>query len=325
MLITRTPNRISLCGGSTDFPSHFLKFGGLVVGGAISHSVYLHVRKLPPFHTYKNRIVYSEIETNNAIGDIQHRAIRECLKYVGIEDGIEILHASDLPGKSGTGSSSSFVVGLLNALYGLKGERRSPDDLADAAIKIEQERLGEVVGCQDQIFAAHGGFNIVRFRRDGDIHVYPFLLNKSKLEALENHLLLFFTGIERISSHIAASYSPQVKQQFALMKLAEDSISAIEKEDFRKLGDVIDQSWRIKCSLSDKVANSHIHEMYAMARICGAWGGKITGAGGGGSILLVCPPEKHAQVIEGMQGKGCVPIPFNFDFQGSQVIFASRT
>lgn len=330
MIISRTPTRLSLLGGSTDFPTWFTKNGGLVVGGAINRYGYLTVRQLPPFHAHKHRVVYREIETVQKVADIQHKAVRAVIQYLNCPDaeGLEISHLSDLPGGSGTGSSSTFVVGLLNALLALQGKRMSAGELADAAIYVEQQLLQETVGCQDQTFAAHGGLNIIKFRQNGDISVFPLTLSGQEVSSLEAHLMLFFTGQSRTSSDIARAYAPTLDQHgremWSLVRLAEEGIEAIYKGDYEKLGSLIDQSWRIKAGLAEGVATPTISSLYATARVCGAFGGKLTGAGAGGCLLLVVPVEKQDGVRQALEREKCVHIPFRFDFDGSVIIFADR-
>jgi D-glycero-alpha-D-manno-heptose-7-phosphate kinase len=331
MLITRTPNRISLLGGGTDHRNSFEKHGGLCLSGSIDKHSFLSVRRLPPFHQHKSRLVYSKIETVCDNADIEHRAISACIHYLGLEQvGLEIFHASDLPGRSGTGSSSTFVVGLLNALAGLQRRLMLPHELAAAAIEIEQggEWLAESVGCQDQVAAAHGGLNIIRFRKDGDISVSPFVMDTNHVLDLEEHLLLFFTGIQRTSSEVASSYVASLgdreREQWEMLALAEEGIGAIYSRNYEKLGDLIGRSWELKARLSDKVVTQDISRMYVAARLAGAWGGKITGAGGGGMMLLVAPVEKRKRVIDILTKEGCLHIPFRFEFAGSTIIYSDK-
>ncbi len=328
MIITRTPFRISFLGGGTDFPSWFNLHGGLCVGATIDKFNFITVRNLPPYHAYKSRVVYSKIETAVHNSDIQHGAVLETIRHLGMEEyGLEILHAADLPGRSGTGSSSAFIVGLLNGLSSLTGMRMSPAELAAAAIDIEQRRLGETVGCQDQTWAAHGGLNTLRFR-ENHTEVLPLAISTAKVRELESHLLLCFTGIQRTSSEIADQYvhtlASRTDAMWAMLRLAEQSIDAIHGSKWETLGKLMDQSWRIKCSLSDGVSNDAINRMYSLARLEGAFGGKIIGAGGGGCLLLVAPPEKHSGILNLLAGEGCVHIPFKFEHSGSSVIFCGR-
>lgn len=329
MIITRTPLRASFLGGGSDHRLSIEKFGGLVVGSAVDKYSFLSVRRLLPFHGYKSRLVYSQIETVKTNSDIEHGAIRECVRFMGMhEEGLEVFHACDLPGRSGTGSSSTFVVGLLHALAGLKHRLMMPQELARGAIEIEQERLGECVGSQDQYFSAFGGLQILRFRKDGDVTVTPFAISSEHVREFEDHLLLFFTGIQRTSSEVASSYVPSLpnreREQREMIHLAEEGIGAIYGKKWETLGKLMDRSWRIKASLSSKVCNNDISRMYASARVGGAFGGKITGAGSGGCLLVVAPPDRRRRVIDLLEKEGCLHIPFRFDFGGSRIIYADH-
>ncbi len=325
MIITRTPLRVSFLGGGTDYNSWFRKHGGIVIGAAINKYSYITSRFLPPFHDYKSRIVYSAIETVKRNLDIEHRAVKATIQYLGLEDnGYEIFHASDIPGRSGTGSSSAFIVGLVHGLTALHGQRRLPHELMEDAIQIEQVRMGEMVGCQDQAYAAYGGVNFIKFKPNGEISVLPN--HNADLDVLEKHLMLMFTGISRNASDVAKYYVPSLgdktEQQWAMIRLAEQGAEAIYKRDYQRLGSLIDQSWRIKCSFSPLIANSCINNAYVKARVSGAWGGKLIGAGGGGCLLLVAPPEKHSAIAEALPD--FIRIPFHFDYDGSVVIFADK-
>lgn len=328
MIITRTPFRLSFLGGGTDFPTWFNSHEGLCVGTTIDKFNYITVRHLPPYHNYKSRVVYSQIETAAHNSDIRHGAVLETIRHLGMEEcGLEILHAADLPGRSGTGSSSAFVVGLLNGLAALQGRRLLPRELAATAIDIEQRRLGETVGCQDQIWAAYGGLNTIRFRADST-EVLPLALSHDRLLDFQSHLLLVFTGIQRTSSDVAAKYANTLGTRgdamWAMLRLAESSIDAIHGSHWESLGKLMDQSWRIKASLAAEVSTDAINRMYSLARLQGAFGGKIIGAGGGGCLLLVAPPERQANILTSLAGEGCVHVPFRFEFTGSSVIFCGR-
>lgn len=333
MIISKTPLRVSLLGGGTDYPAWSRRHGGLVVGGAINKFSYLTARHLPPFHDFRYRLVYRQTEEVDEVGQLKHGAARAVLQRLGLDHdgrrtGLEITHLSDLPGRSGTGSSSTFVVGMLNACAALKGRLMLPHELAEAAIDIEQRVLGETVGCQDQTFAAHGGLNAISFRPNGETYVVPLPLDAGHVEELEQHLMLFFTRKARTSSEIAATYVPTIaekeREQFAMLRLANDGRDAICRRQWERLGSLVDQSWKIKSGLSDAVAGTDINRMYLAARIAGAFGGKLTGAGGGGCMILVVPPEKRARVTTALAKEGCLHIPFRFDFQGSSIIFSDK-
>lgn len=327
MIIARTPFRLSLLGGGTDFPSWYAKHGGLVVGGAVNLYCYILARHLPPFHPYKTRVVYSKIEQVQSNFDIEHRAVNAVVHYLGLGGvGLEISHSADLPGRSGTGSSSSFVVGTLNALATLKGDLMLPCELMNAAVDIEQNALGETVGCQDQAFAAYGGLNTIVFHKAGGIQVFPLAVGAAQLADLEAHLLLLYTGITRTSSEVAATYASTLgergKAMWSLMNQTETGIRCIIKSDWKGLGRCVDESWRIKCDLSDKVCPPEVAKMYATARVYGAFGGKLCGAGAGGMLMLVAPPESHQGIINALPGT--VHVPFRFEFGGSRIIHFDR-
>lgn len=329
MIISRTPVRVSILGGGTDFPSWSRAHGGIVVGGSVNKFSYLTARFLPPFHDFKHRLVYREIETVRDADEIRHKAARAVMKKLNWEGGLEVAHLADLPGRSGTGSSSTFVVGMLKALSALQGRMMLPHELAAAAVDVEQNMLGETVGCQDQTWAAHGGVNVLQFRTDGTIDVLPLVVGDEHVRELESHLMLFFTGVPRTSSEVAATYAPTIarreREQFAMMRLAGLGVDAIYGKRWERLGELVDQSWRIKAGLSDAVAPGGVNRLYASARLHGAWGGKLTGAGGGGCMLLVAPPEKQPTIAKALTAEGCVHIPFRFEYSGSTIIFADRS
>lgn len=329
MIITKTSHRLSICGGGTDLPSVASRWGGLVVGGAISLASYVTVRPLPPFHSHRSRIVYSEIELVKDHKDIQHAAVKACLEQTKTEGGVEVFYQSDIPARSGTGSSSTFVVGLLNALYAEKGIYKAQDELASEAIFIERDVLRENVGSQDQVFAAHTGSPAqIYFHKDGSYTYSPLGLSNEHQQELESHLLIFFTGISRNSTEVAEAYYHKLEQtadrHFAMVRLAEKSTTAIQDRDYELLGKCVENSYRLKCSLSDKVAPNSINRLLIKAGILGGWGGKIMGAGGGGCCLVVAPPEKHPAIIKGMQEELCVHLPFVFSPMGSHVIYSKR-
>lgn len=324
MIVTRTPNRVSLVGGGTDLPDWCSRHEGVVVGGAVTCYSYVHLRRLPPFHEYRSRFVYSDVERVARNGDVSHRAIRACLEAAGMMDEpVEMFHAADLPGRSGTGSSSSFCVGMLNALYGLRGRLLSPAELAEAAIDVERNLLGETVGAQDQYLAAHGGLNVMRFRPQG-VSVLPLAVDRSVVADLERHLALFYSGEQRTSSAVSATYAGSLagrREMWEMVRLAEAAAAAVAAARWRELADLVDRGWKLKAGLSPAVSTERLAALYNAGRVHGAWGGKVTGAGGGGSLLFVVPPERHASVRAALEGMGAVYVPFRFDFDGSRAIF----
>ena len=324
MIISRTPYRISFFGGGTDYPDWYLKHGGSVLGTAIDKYCYLTCRYLPPFFEHKYRVVYSQIESCMSLNEIKHPAVREVLRFVKMERGVEIHHDGDLPARSGMGSSSSFTVGLLNALYALKGYMPSKKQLALESIHIEQGLIQETVGSQDQVLAAHGGFNHVTFHPNGEVTVQPVILSQERMQELNGNLMLFYTGIKRTASNVADSYVHDLeakRRQLRIMKdLVEESISVLNSsQDLTGFGELMHEAWQAKRSLSATVSNGHVDDLMAKAMTAGAVGGKITGAGGGGFMLLFVPPDRQQKVKEALGN--LIHVPFRFDFSGSQIIY----
>jgi len=324
MIISRTPFRISLFGGGTDYPAWYRSHGGAVLAATIDKYCYLTCRHLPPFFEHRFRVVYSKIENCHEIEEIQHPAVRATLRYMNIDRGIEIHHDGDLPARSGMGSSSSFAVGLLHALHALQGNMPSKAQLAKESIHVEQNLLEETVGSQDQVLAAYGGFNHVTFLPNDEISVRPITLSQQRIRELNDHLMLFYTGIKRTASNIAQSYVQDIhsrKRQLRIMKdLVEESMAVLSSgQDLTCFGELLHEAWQAKRSLSAKVSNSQVDELYEKAQAAGAIGGKLTGAGGGGFMLLFVPPEKQAEVKS--QLNQLIHVPFNFEFSGSQIIF----
>lgn len=324
MIISRTPFRISFFGGGTDFPVWYRRHGGSVLASTIDKYCYLTCRYLPPFFEHKIRLVYSRIEHCNEIAEITHPAVREVLGHLQIDRGVEIHHDGDLPARSGMGTSSSFTVGLLHALYALKGYMATKQQLALESMHLEQDILRETVGSQDQVSAAYGGFNRIVFLPNGDFAVQPVTLGPDRLQELERHLMLFYSGIQRTSGAIAASYvqaMEEKRRELRLMKdLLEESISILNGgEEIRAFGELLHEAWMVKRSLSLAISNPQVDEIYGEALRAGAIGGKLTGAGGGGFLLLFVPPESQTVVRERL--RKLIHVPFRLDFSGSQIIF----
>ncbi|MFT5294326.1 MAG: D-glycero-alpha-D-manno-heptose-7-phosphate kinase [Psychroserpens sp.] len=302
MIISRTPFRVSFFGGGTDYPPWFKEHGGAVIGTAINKYCYLTVRNLPPFFEHKHRIVYSKVEVPNEIQDIQHPSVKAVLTEMNIQKGIEVQHQADLPARSGLGSSSSFTVGLLNALRAKEGKISSPQFLTEESIRIEQDVIKENVGSQDQCWAAHGGTNFIEFTASGKINVTPLIMQKNTVEKLDSHIMLFFTGLSRIASHIAekkiSNISSKQQQLSTMLNMAYSARDVFQSSncDMRDLGSMLKDSWALKKELADKITNHEINDLYANAIDAGAYGGKLLGAGGGGFMMFLAPPEKHEQI-----------------------------
>ncbi|MCF7907777.1 MAG: kinase [Candidatus Omnitrophica bacterium] len=325
MIISRTPFRISFFGGGTDYPVWYRENGGAVISASINKYCYITCRYLPPFFDYKYRIVYSQREAVKSLSDIKHPSVRECLNFMNLGKGVEIHHDGDLPARTGLGSSSAFTVGLLNALYALKGKMVTKKQLALEAIHVEQERIKEHVGSQDQTIAAFGGFNKITFARDNNIEVQPVTLHFEKLKHLQRHLMLFFTGFSRTASEIAQEQINQTPNRTKELGNMHDMVYAAmdilnsNHEDFSDFGKLLNESWKIKRSLTSKISTPLIDQIYETAMWAGAKGGKILGAGGGGFILFFVNPEFQQKVRLAL--KNLLYVPFRFDTLGSQIVY----
>ncbi|MEW6610088.1 MAG: kinase [Patescibacteria group bacterium] len=326
MIITRTPYRISFFGGGTDHPQWYRVHGGAVLSTAIDKYCYVSCRNLPPFFEHKHRIVYSHIETVNKIDEIQHPVVRECLKYLKHPTGVEIHHDGDLPARSGIGTSSSFTVGLLNALHALQGRFPNKQTLALQAIEIEQKRMRETVGSQDQVAATYGGFNHIQFLPNEEIVVQPVKTHPDILACFKQHLMLFFTGFTRMAAFLEKTkldnFSKREKELHTLMQLAERALSILSSGNISEFGPLLHESWRLKQSLAEGVTTEVLDDIYQNALAAGAAGGKILGAGGGGFLLLFVPPERQQAVRDRLHR--LLEIPFNFDTEGSKIIFQHK-
>jgi D-glycero-alpha-D-manno-heptose-7-phosphate kinase len=327
MIISRTPFRVSFFGGGTDYPVWFREHGGAVLATTINKYCYISCRYLPPFFSHGSRIVWSQIELVNDRQEIQHPAVREALAFLRIQEGIELHHQGDLPARTGLGSSSAFTVGVLNALYGLRGVMAGKEQLAQEAIHVEQDRLKENVGCQDQVSCAYGGLNRIDFWGERQFRLSPITIPWERLNQLQSHLMLFFTGLSRNASDIAAdqiSASPaKVRELRVIQQMVDEAIALLKSpRDIVDFGALLDEGWQLKRSLTDKISTASIDEIYETARRAGCVGGKLIGAGGGGFLLLFVRPEEQARVRAALGG--LLEVPFRFESIGSHVIFYER-
>lgn len=324
MIISRTPFRISFFGGGTDYPVWYRENKGAVLATTIDKYCYISCRYLPPFFEHKYRIVYSLIENVKDISEIKHPSVREILRYMNITGGVEIHHDGDLPARTGLGSSSSFTVGLLHAVYALKGIMPSKMRLATEAIHIEQDIIKEDVGSQDQVSAAFGGFNVISFNPDNTIQVNPVIMCGDKLNQLKNHLSFYFTGFSRVASEIAKKQiknTPNKKRELTVMhEMVSEALAILTSEhtDITEFGRLLHESWQLKRSLTDKISTPKIDEIYEEARRNGAIGGKLLGAGGGGFMVIFARPEDQSRIAERL--RGLLRVPFDFENSGSQII-----
>ena len=324
MIITKTPYRISFFGGGTDHPLWYRENGGKVLSTTFDKYCYISVRYLPPFFEHKYRVVYSKIESVNNIEKIEHPAVRETLKYFNSSKGLEIHHDGDLPARSGLGSSSTFTVVLINCMNTLEGIHNNSYQLASSAIHIEQDLIKESVGSQDQISAAYGGFNEIEFRKDGSFSVEPKMINIERKKSLNDHLMLFYTGVSRFSSEITESQLSNMKncssQMHELYEMVEEGSKILmnPKTPLEEFGELLNSAWKNKRTLSNKISNTQIDQCYAAAIKAGASGGKILGAGGGGFILFFVSPQHQINVKNALSSLTLVT--FNFENSGSKVV-----
>lgn len=325
MVISRTPFRISFFGGGTDYPAWYRKKGGVVLAATIDKYCYINARYLPPFFGYRYRIAYNtRIENCKTLDQVIHPSVREVIRYLKIRQGVDVHYDGDLPARSGLGSSSAFTVGMLHALYALGGQMPNKRKLSNESIYIEQKILKETVGSQDQVLAAHGGFNLVTFHKNKEITLKPMTISSHRVNELQDHLMLFYTGIARKASDIAKSYVQDIEnrqqQLDRLQQMVPDALTILNsKHDINEFGKLLDESWQIKRTLSSLVSNPKIDELYKRAVTVGAVGGKLLGAGGGGFLLLFVPPSHQAKIKK--EFSKLIYVPFKFEYEGSQIIF----
>ncbi len=324
MIISRTPFRVSFFGGGTDYPDWYREHGGAVLSTTIDKYCYISVRELPPFFDHRFRIVYSIVENVKQVGEIQHPAVRAVLQCLQVGQGLEIHHDGDLPAQSGLGSSSAFTVGLISAIHALEGRHTSKDALASEAIRIEQAVLREAVGVQDQISTAFGGFNHITFRQGGAYELSPMILSRERLQALQDRLILVFTGKSRVAADIARAQIDNLKNRItelrAVQQMVDQAIGILSSPttDLVEFGRLLNEAWMIKRRLSDRVSTPMIDDVYDAAMRAGAVGGKLLGAGGGGFMLLFVNPEDRARVRGAL--RDLITVPFRFETSGSRIV-----
>jgi D-glycero-alpha-D-manno-heptose-7-phosphate kinase len=328
VLLVRTPYRISFFGGGTDYPPWYKKEDnyGIVLSATINKYSHIFLRQLPPFFEHKYRVRYFKSDYVNLISEIKHPVVRQVAKNYGMLDGFELVHSGDLPARSGLGSSSSFTVGLIQASASFNGLRRTKRQLAIEAIDIEQNQLGEAVGSQDQVAAAFGGLNIIRFGGKPEFEVEPITVSGDRLRELDSHLLLAFTGISRTASVVATKKIMQIPNRSnelnSMIKLCEEATDTlVSSKNIEEFGKMLDQQWQLKKSLAKEVTNPVIDDIYDVAMKAGAIGGKLLGAGGGGFILFFAKPEYHSRIKSKLSN--LLFVPFQFENLGSQIVYFS--
>lgn len=326
MIITKTPFRMSFFGGGTDMENYFKENGGAVLSTTFDKYCYVTVRHLPRFFDYKTHLTYSKMEYVNSYEEINHPLIREGMKMLDMHE-IRLTYESDLPARSGLGTSSSFAVGMLNAFYALKGKYVDKKKLADDAIYLERTLCEEAGGWQDQIAASFGGFNRINFNSDG-YEVLPVIISPDRKRQLNDNLLMFFTGFTRFSSDVqkANNVDGSDEKRLRLKKMYDlvDDAEAILTDESRNLDDfgrLLDLTWKLKKGTGTAISTGSIDELYEKAMNAGALGGKLLGAGGGGFLVFYVQPNKHEAVKDAM--KELMYIPFKFEDGGTRVIHYS--
>ena len=324
MIISRTPFRVSLFGGGSDYPHWYRQHGGAVLGFALDKYCYISVRPLPPFFEHRHRVVYSAIELVNDVAEIRHPSVRAVLMDARVDHGIEIHHDGDLPARSGLGSSSSFTVGLINALSALEGRLISRQKLAEEAIRIEQICIGEAVGSQDQVWAAYGGMNRIDFHQDDSFAVRPIIMDKARREQFLGGLMLFFTGISRYATDVATrkiagldDNAATIERLVAMVDEGQE-ILGDPSGDLADIGRLLHEGWRLKQGLADHLSTDAIDEIYREGLAAGATGGKLLGAGGGGFMLFYVDPSRQAAVRERL--RHLIEVRVGVDTTGSKIV-----
>ncbi len=324
MIISKTPFRISFFGGGTDFKNYYQKYGGSVIGTTINKYCYITLRKLPPFFKNKYRLVWRKIELVSKPNQIIHPSIKSILNYYKIKDGLEIIHAADLPANSGIGSSSSFTAGLINCIHEMKKKKLGRKQIAIQALNLEQNIMKENVGSQDQVWASYGGFNEITFDSTG-FKVKKINISDRKMKKLSNNLIMFFTGKSRFSGKIEKdkissmekkiNFYHEIKKYTSLSK----KIFTNQNKNLNDLGYLLNEYWYIKKKLSKKITDTNIDNIYNEAIDLGALGGKVLGAGGGGFILFYANSNVQKKLIKKFYK--LTPVKFDFSNRGSEIIF----
>jgi D-glycero-alpha-D-manno-heptose-7-phosphate kinase len=326
MIITRTPFRVTLGGGGTDLPSFYTEHGGFILAVAIDKYMFLSVNT--PILDDKIRVRYTQSEMVDHVDEVQHTLAREALRYFSISNGVEIVSIADIPAGTGLGSSSSYLVGLLNALHTLMQDQATPQKLAEEACRIELDILKKPIGKQDQYMAAFGSLTALDIRRDGTVIPTRLGLDVDLLEILESNILMFYTHEMRDATSILKKQDEATRRNNStvvgslreIKDIGLEICEAISKGNLRRFGELLDQHWQSKKRLSAGITNPQIDGWYELAKRNGAIGGKISGAGGGGFLMLYCE-EKKAQLREAMRAASLRELKFRFDFEGSKVVF----
>ncbi len=326
MIITKTPYRISFFGGGSDYPEWFNKYYGEVISTTINKYLYISCRELPHFFKHKFRIVYSKIENVKTINEIKHNGVKQLLNYLKVKNGLEIHYDGDLPSRSGMGSSSCFIVGLLNALSKSQNIQLKKKELANMSIEIERNIMRENVGLQDQIAASYGGFNRIRFEKN-NYKVNKIICNKSFRDDLNKKLFLLYTGKSRTAEKITRSYTNKLSQNKKknvkkILDFVDQAKRIIKKNNSDDFGYLLNETWYQKRELSKLVSNTKIDYLYQKGISNGALGGKLLGAGGGGFLLFYVNANKKKNFLKSFENNVIVPIELSNI--GSEIIFNEK-
>lgn len=322
MIITQTPFRMSFFGGGTDFPGFFNEYGGSVISTTFDKYCYVNVRHLPRFFDYSTEIVYAKTERVKDVNQIEHPAVREAMKFLDMHE-IRLTYEADLPARSGLGTSSSFAVGMLNAFYALKGKYADKHKLAEEAIYLERVLCQESGGLQDQVAAAYGGLNRIDFH-DDTFEVTPVIISPDRKRALNDNLMLFFTGFARFSSDVAKSQEKAIKEKKneqlrEMLKLVDEAQEVLTtKSDLNEFGRLLDYTWKLKRGVTSAISNDSIDALYQKALVAGALGGKLLGAGGGGFLLFYVEKDKQPAVRRALEQ--LLYVPFGFENHGARIL-----
>lgn len=321
MIITKTPFRVSFCGGGSDIADFYREYGGCVLSTTINRYMYLTIH--PYFDETKTALKYSQNEIVDHINDIDH-SIFHCVLNEKKISGVEISSTADVPSGTGLGSSSSFTVGLLHTLACYQGKYISKGKLAEEACKVEIEKLGAPIGKQDQYAAAYGGLNFISFHKDDTVSIEPIITRADTIQSLQENLVMFYTGLTHDANKILAEQKQNIAQMdktknlLRMCELAREMKQSLEKNELKDFGAILNESWQKKRELAGDISNSRIDELYQCAIQNGAVGGKLLGAGGGGFLLFYCPKERQDLLREKLRLK---PFPFQFEHDGSSVVY----
>jgi D-glycero-alpha-D-manno-heptose-7-phosphate kinase len=327
MIVSRTPLRMSFVGGGSDLPSYYRQAGGAVLSTSVDKYMYITINK-----KFDNdiRLSYSVTENESCTQQIKHPIVRNTLELLNIRGGIEITSISDIPSEgSGLGSSSSYTVALLHALYAYKGESASKEELGRLSSHIEIDLCGDKIGKQDQYAAAFGGLNLIEFNEDDSVVVSPVICKPETIKKMEESIIVFYTGRTRSASALLSEQSDNMKKadkrelMSNMVSLAYDMRNLLENDDVESLGELLNKNWQLKRQMTVDISDSQIDGWYSKGILAGATGGKILGAGNGGFMMFFAPKEKHARITKVM--KGLQRVPFSFDNSGSKIIFSDQT